>query len=141
MRRMLAAIVIAVMCGPAGRPAAAEDPRLVGAWKAVTYRISGTDHPMDGVFVLTPRYYAAAIRFRISGGPHDDSNGNSGPYTADGKNIVFTQWVQLHLRPGDKKDPILSHRGPDEHATYTIDGTRLTIVFPSQNRYVLERLE
>jgi hypothetical protein len=35
----------------------------------------------------------------------------------------------------------VSQKGPDERATYTIDGTRLIIVFPSKNRYVLERLE
>ncbi len=30
----------------------------------------------------------------------DNANGNAGPYTADGRRIVFTQWVQIHVRRG-----------------------------------------
>ena len=139
MKRLGLIVFILVALG--GGPASADDPRLVGAWKAMIYTISGVDYPMDGAFIFTARYYASSIRFQMTKGPSDDANGNSGPYTADGQTLVFTQWVQLHLRPGDKKEPVLSHKGPDERATYTIDGTRLVIVFPSKNRYVLERLE
>jgi hypothetical protein len=134
-------VLIVCVFSLSGRAASADDARLVGAWKAVTYTIGGVDYPMDGAFIFTTRYYAAATRFQMTKGRADDANGNSGPYTADGQTLVFTQWVQLHLRPGDKKEPILSHKGPDERTTYTIDGTRLIIVFPSKNRYVLERLE
>jgi hypothetical protein len=134
-------LIVLVLVSFGSRPASSDDPRLVGAWKATTYTIGGVDYPMDGAFLFTARYYAAAIRFQMTKGSSDDANGNSGPYTADGRTLVFTQWVQLHLRPGDKTAPIVSHRGPDERATYTIDGTRLIIVFPSKNRYVLERLE
>ena len=120
--------------------ATAEDRRLVGEWKAVTYQIDGVDHPMEGMFIFTPRYYSANVRFSLSGGPIDDANGNTGPYTADGREIVFVQWVQVHLRPGDPKEPILSRKGPDEPTAYAIDGTRLILTFPSKNRYILERL-
>jgi hypothetical protein len=134
-------LIVLVLVSFGWEPASADDPRLIGAWKAMTYTIGGTDYPMDGAFIFTARYYAATIRFQMTKGPADDANGNSGPYTADGRTLVFTQWVQLHLRPGDQKEPIMSRKGPDERAIYTIDGTRLIIVFPSKNRYVLERLE
>ena len=77
---------------------------------------------------------------KLTGNPIDDANGNAGPYVADGRQIVFTQWVQVHVRPGDAKEPILSRRGPDEATAYAIDGKRLILTFPSKNRYILERL-
>ena len=121
-------------------PAAADDRRLVGEWKAVSYQVAGVDHPMEGLFIFTPRFYSANVRFNLSGNPIDDANGNAGPYVADGRQIVFTQWVQVHVRPGDAKEPILSRRGPDEATAYAIDGKRLILTFPSKNRYILERL-
>ena len=80
------------------------------------------------------------MRFNLSGGPIDDANGNAGPYVADGRQIVFTQWVQVHVRPGDAKEPILSRKGPDEATAYAIDGKRLILTFPSKNTFILERL-
>jgi hypothetical protein len=118
----------------------AEDRRLVGVWKAVTYQIGGTVHPMQGLFIFTPRHYSANVRFKLSSGPIDDANGNAGPYTVDGTRIVFTQWVQIHVRPGDVKEPVLSREGPDEATEYRFEGNRLILTFPSQNRYVLERV-
>ena len=80
--------------------AAAEDRRLVGTWKAVTYEIQGRAHPMHGLFIFTRRHYSANIRYQAAAGPVDNANGNAGPYTADGRRIVFTQWVQIHVRRG-----------------------------------------
>jgi hypothetical protein len=54
--------------------------------------------------------------------------------------VVFTQWVQIHVRPGDAKEPVLSRQGPDEATTYRFEGNRLILTFPSRNRYVLERM-
>lgn len=132
-------LVIVLMSGSLGR-AFTDDARLVGEWKAVTYHIQGTDYPMEGIFIFTPRYFAANVRFRMTNGPIDDANANAGPYKADGKAVVFTQWVQIHLRPGDKKEPIFSRTGADETASYRFEGNRLIITFPSQNWYVLERI-
>ena len=80
--------------------AAAEDRRLVGTWKAVTYEIQGRAHPMHGLFIFTRRHYSANVRYQAAAGPVDNANGNAGPYTADGRRIVFTQWVQIHVRRG-----------------------------------------
>ena len=54
--------------------------------------------------------------------------------------MVFTQWVQIHVRPGSATEPVLSRAGPDEAADYQVDGTRLILTFPSRNQYILERL-
>ena len=136
MKRLACALLV-LTCAAS---AAAEDRRLVGQWKAVTYQIDGVDHPMEGLFIFTPRFYSANVRFKLSAGPIDDANGNAGPYVADGRQIVFTQWVQIHIRPGDKTEPILARKGPDEATAYAIDGRRLILTFPSKNKYILERL-
>jgi hypothetical protein len=138
-RAARALFVVLVLLG-AAFPAAAEDRRLVGAWKALTYVIDGTPHQMHGLFIFTDGHYSANVRFKLSTGPIDDANGNAGPYTADGKRVVFSQWVQIHVRPGDAKEPVLSREGPDEGTDYRIDGNRLILTFPSKNQYILERV-
>jgi len=118
----------------------AQDRVLVGAWKAVTYEINGTEHPMQGLFIFTKNYYSANVRFKLGNGPVDDANGNAGPYTREGRRIVFKQWVQIHVRPGDRNEPIVSREGPDEATDYRFEGDRLILVFPSKNRFILERM-
>jgi hypothetical protein len=117
-----------------------QDRALVGAWKAVTYEVNGVEHPMQGLFIFTRSYYSANVRFRLGDGPMDDANGNAGPYSRVGNRLVFKQWVQVHVRPGDSKQPILSREGPDEASDYQFDGGRLILIFPSKNRYILERI-
>ena len=119
----------------------AEDRRLVGCWKAVAYIIDGQQQPMHGLFIFTLLHYSANIRFKLAPGPVDDANGNAGPYRADGKRIVFTQWVQIHIRPHSTTEPVLSREGPDEGTDYRLQGKRLVLTFPSKNQYILERLE
>jgi hypothetical protein len=118
----------------------AQDHDLVGAWKALTYEINGVGHPMQGLFIFTKTYYSANVRFNLGQGPVDDANGNAGPYTRKGSRIVFTQWVQVHVRPGDKDNPIVSREGPDEASDYRLAGDSLILLFPSGNRYILERM-
>jgi hypothetical protein len=120
--------------------AAAGDRRLVGVWKAVTYEIGGKEHQMRGLFIFTRCHYSSNVRFKLNASPIEDANGNAGPYTADGVRIVFTQWVQIHVRPGDKMEPVLSREGPDEATEYRFEGNRLYLTFPSRNRYILERV-
>jgi hypothetical protein len=120
--------------------AQAADMRFPGVWKAVTYEIAGVPHPMRGLFIFSKGYYSANVRFQLTSGPVEDSNGNAGPYTAENGRIIFKQWVQVHVRPEDKKEPVLSRQGPDEVSEYRFEGNRLILNFPSKNRYVLERL-
>jgi hypothetical protein len=131
--------VIALLLCAVASPAA-QDHRIVGAWKAVTYEINGTPHPMQGLFIFTKNYYSANVRFKLGSGPIDEANGNAGPYKLDSKQIVFTQWVQIHVRPGDEKQPVLSREGPDEASDYKFEGNRLILTFPSKNCYILERV-
>ena len=139
MKKLLIAGLLLVVCG--APRVQAEDSRIVGLWKAVSYTIDGVDYPMEGLFIFRAHYYSANVRFNYtSKGPIDDANGNAGPYTADGKQVVLGQWVQVHVRPGDKKEPILSRKGPDEATSYHFEGNRLILTFPSKNKYVLERI-
>src|SRR5438552_6795054 len=66
----------------------------------VPYEIQGRVGPMYGLFIFTRRHYSANVRYQAAAGPVDNGNGNAGPYTADGRRIVFTQWVQIHVRRG-----------------------------------------
>ena len=124
-------------------PAAAEpaDPRLFGVWSALTYVVEGKENPMDGLFLFTERHFSSNAFFRISGGKLDDLNANGGTYRTEGDRLVFMQQVQAHIRPGDAKEPIFYGRGVEEAATYTIEGDRLTIIFPSKNRYICQRVQ
>lgn len=135
-RCALAFLLLTVTAGSA----AADDARLVGVWRAVSYLMDGTTYPLQGLMIFTTRHYSGNTRFRTGPAPNDDANGNAGPYTADGRKIVFTQWVQIHVRPNDAAHPILSIAGPDEATDYRIEGTRLVLTFPSKNQYVLERV-
>ena len=137
VRQFLAMIAVGLTMGGARVD---HDQSLVGAWKAVTYEVNGVDHPMQGLFIFTQHYYSANVRFKLGDGPMDDANGNAGPYTHTGNHIVFKQWVQVHVRPGDATQPILSREGPDEASDYRVEGDRLTLIFPSKNRYVLQRI-
>ena len=139
MKLVLSLVLLLLVTPPLANVARA-DSRLLGPWKAVTYTIGAKDYPMQGVFIFTAKYYAGNVRFKFSGGTVDDANANSGPYRIEGNAIVFSQTVQVHLRPGDAKEPLLSREGPDERSNYRIDGNRLTLTFPGGNRYVLERL-
>ena len=94
---------------------------------------------MYGLFIFTRRHYSANVRYQAAAGPVDNDNGNAGPYTADGRRIVFTQWVQIHVRPDDAQQPVLSRQGPNEATDYRIEGKRLILAFPSKNRYILQR--
>ena len=122
-------------------PASAAEPLvLTGAWKAVSYVIDGKSYPLNGLFIFTAHHYSANVRYKTTPGAVDDANGNAGPYTVSGGRVVFSQWVQIHVRPGSKTEPILSRAGPDEAAEYRVDGKRLTLTFPSKNQITLERL-
>ncbi len=66
-QRILVAVVL--LLSAAASPAA-QDNRIVGAWKAVTYEISGTPHPMQGLFIFTKNYYSANVRFKLGSRSH-----------------------------------------------------------------------
>jgi len=140
MSQRILFVVVLLVSAVASPAAQNPERRILGAWKAVTYEISGTPHPMNGLFIFTKHYYSANVRFQLGTGPIDDSNGNAGPYKMAGKQMVFTQWVQIHVRPEDAKQPILSREGPDEACDYKFEGNHLILTFPSKNRYILERV-
>ena len=118
----------------------ASDPRFIGSWRTTTYTIQGVDHPMDGIMIFTPGYFAANVILNFTGGDVDDANANSGPYWAEDGKIIFVQWMQLHLRPGDPEETFLKS-GVDEASSYRFQGpNRLILQFPSGNFYVLDRL-
>jgi hypothetical protein len=127
----------------AGNPGTTDrpgDPRLIGAWKPLIYRIQGKDHPMEGLLLFTDRYFSSNVLFQLTGGPVEDANVNAGTYAVTGRQLVFTQWMRLQVRPGDVREPIFLRKGEPEPAEYQIEGERLEIIFPSQNRFILERL-
>ena len=119
----------------------ASENRLVGAWDTHSYVIEGKNHPLDGIIVFTENYFAGTAYSSFSGGEMDDSNANAGTYTIEGNNVTFQQQVQIHIRPGDEKEPIFYGKDVPEAATFEIDGDNLTIYFPSGTKYLAKRLE
>lgn len=73
-------------------------------------------------------------------GPISDFNFNAGLYEADENKIIFRQWIHLHLRPGDHHNPIQIPDNPTEKASYKLSDDKLVITFPSNNRFILERI-
>jgi hypothetical protein len=119
----------------------AADSRLVGIWSTETYVIDGKEHPMEGIFIFTDRHFSANTFFRVSGGEMEDANANAGTYRTEGDRLVLMQDVQIHIRPGDPKEPIFYGKQVEEAATYAIEGDRLEITFPSTNRYLCRRIQ
>jgi hypothetical protein len=118
----------------------ASDQRIIGSWRTTTYQIQGVDHPMDGIMIFTPSYFAANIIVKRPGDSPEDANANSGPYWAEDGKIVFAQWMQLHYRPEDPEESFL-RSGIDEPSTYRFESqNKLILQFPSGNFYVLDRL-
>lgn len=131
---------LAMILAPLSRGEAA-DPRLQGVWSAETYVIEGKEHPMEGIFIFTDRHFSANTFFQVSGGEMEDANANAGTYHTEGDRLVFMQQVQIHIRPGDAKEPLFYGKGVEEATTYAVEGDRLVITFPSSNRYVCQRLQ
>jgi hypothetical protein len=120
--------------------AVASDPKLVGVWNVLTYKMEGKDIPMDGLFIFTEKHFSANAFFRVSGGKLDDMNANAGTYQTKGDELIFMQQVQAHIRPGDPDEPIFYGKGVEEGCRYKIEGSKLVILFPSGNQYVSERM-
>ena len=119
----------------------ASENKLVGVWDTHTYVVEGKNHALDGIIIFTENYFAGTAYSSFSGGEMDDSNANAGTYTIDGNKVTFQQQVQIHIRPGDKKEPIFYGKDVPEEATFEIDGDNLTIYFPSGSKYLAKRLE
>lgn len=116
------------------------DGRLLGPWKAVTSHIARADIPMEGLMIFTQKHFSSNVLLKLTKGPMDDANINAGLYeTKEGK-IIFKQWIQIHLRPGDSKEPIQLPNQLIEEASYKLEGNHLVITFPSKNHFILERI-
>jgi len=119
----------------------ASENRLIGVWDTHTYVVEGKSHALDGIIIFTENYFAGTAYSSFSGGEMDDSNANAGTYTIDGNKLTFQQQVQIHIRPGDEKEPIFYGKDVPEEATFEVKGDNLTIYFPSGSKYLAKRLE
>jgi hypothetical protein len=138
MKKTIILLVITLSIGFLS--AAGNDSRLIGTWKPITYQIHGTDYPMEGLVIFTKNHFSSNVQFSMTGGSGDDANANAGLYKTEGNKIVFKQWIQIHIRPGDSKEPIQFPHQAVEEATYQLERGRLVITFPSRNSFILERI-
>lgn len=116
------------------------DDRLRGPWRPIIYHIYGVDIPMEGLVIFTQKHFSSNVQFELTKGLIKDGNYNAGQYETQGDKIIFRQCIQIHLRPGDKEDPIQLPHQPLEEATYKVEENRLLIIFPSKNRFILEKI-
>ncbi len=114
------------------------DEQLYGVWKTVEYQIGSTILPLEGLMIITPKYFISNTVFDADGDGHPDANANSGPITIEDGKIKLLQWMQLHWR-SDGKGHFLN-TGIPEDIVYTVDGCRLIFHFPTGNKYISERL-
>jgi hypothetical protein len=113
----------------------------MGPWKAVSYTINDTAYPMNGLVIFTKKHFSSNVVFNMTNGPIEDSNHNAGLYEANGKTLIFKdQLVQIHLRPGNLKEQIELPNQPYEETGYKLEENRLVIIFPSGNKFTLERI-
>lgn len=117
-----------------------DNDRLLGPWKPVIYHINKAYIPMEGLVIFTKKHFSSNVQFQLTKGSIKDANYNAGIYETKGDKIIFKQWIQIHLRPGDNKESIQFPNQPIEEATYKLEGDRLFIIFPSKNRFILERI-
>jgi len=116
------------------------DERLYGTWRPVTYEIAGQSTPVNGLMVITKKYFIGNITFDQDGDGVLEANANCGPITVEDGKINIVQWMQLHWRENDPEGNFLREGSPEE-INYSIEDDRLVFHFPSGNRYISERLE
>jgi hypothetical protein len=134
------AMMILLVAGARGDEASQPlDARVLGAWKPVSYTVNGQVHSMRGLMIITPDYFVANTIYQNSAGAWTEANANSGPYSVKNGKIALTQWMQLHYRPSNPKDMLLTE-GIVEQIGYTLDNGKLVMHFPSGNSYTSERL-
>lgn len=108
--------------------------QLQGVWLAEAYVIGGVEHPMRGVMFFSGHYFSANIVYNTG-----DSNANAGTFEVKGDGqVVFQQWIQLHVRQQKPEESFLKENVP-EAATCRLEKDRLSISFPSGNLYRLKR--
>lgn len=116
------------------------DVRLYGTWQTTSYNVQGEDYEMDGLMIITPKYFVGNTIYSIEGQSAPNANANSGPYVIKDGKIFITQWMQLHWRPDDEKENYLT-QGVVEEIPYRFEDGNLVFFFPSGNKYVSHRLE
>jgi hypothetical protein len=115
------------------------DRRLYGVWRISDYIVQGVSHKARGLVNITPKYFLADAVFDFDDDAHLSANANSGPYHVKDGKIVLEQEIQLHWRPGQKENENFLRQNVEETFAYQFDNGRLLFLFPSGNRYVLER--
>ena len=121
-------------------PLSANDARLLGTWKTLTYTTQEVEYPLEGLMVFTPNYFSSNAMFKKGGNPQEPTaDSNWGPYRTDSGKLYFTPRMQLHLQVG-APDSTFVRGGADETARYEVVGNRLTIHFSAGSSYLLERM-
>ena len=137
-RKQLALLAVLAMLSTCARSGEA-DQRLYGVWRISTYIIQGVSHTARGLVDITPKYFLADAVFDFDDDAHLSANANSGPYQVKNGKIILQQEMQLHWRPGQRENENFLHQNVQETFAYRFENGTLLFLFPSGNRYVLER--
>jgi len=118
-----------------------ENPEIEGAWRAQTYILaSGTSHSLRGHIMFTGGDWNVLF-FVMDGEEPLRMSAEGGTYTLHGSDLVFTHFYLA--QKGDAVEGLPAspfemiardNEGPEEAATVSVVGSKLTLFFPSGNR-------
>jgi hypothetical protein len=119
----------------------------VGAWAPQVYVLAdGTRHQVDGRIFFTDLDWTVLFFVTEDGAPRRGS-AEGGTYVASGEDLVFTH--RYHLSVGEAMEGLPESplrmdlrppgEGAEEPSTFTIEGDRMTLFFPSGNRMEFAR--
>lgn len=125
----------------------AQERKLVGAWAPEAYVLAdGTHHQVEGRIFFTDVDWTVLFFVTEDGAPRRGS-AEGGTYVAAGPDLVFTHLYHLSVgeaMEGLPESPLRMDlrppgEGAEEPSTFTIEGNRMTLFFPSGNRMEFSR--
>ncbi len=126
---------------------AAQERALVGAWATETYVLfDGTRHEVEGRIFFTEVDWTVLFFVTDDGEPRRGS-AEGGTYRVSGEDLVFTHLYHLSVgeaMEGLPESPLRMDlrppgEGAEEPSTFSVEGDRLTLFFPSGNRMEFSR--
>ena len=149
-RRIVRSFLIAALSAAAlAGPALGQDLPVEGAWRAQQYLLAGgAVHELRGHILFAGGDWNVLFFVLDDDGEPRRMSAEGGSYTLDGDDLVFT-----HLYLAAKGDAVeglpeapfrmvaRDGDGPEEPTTVTIEGSLLTLHFPSGNRMTFTKTQ
>ena len=146
--RAIAAAFVLLACSVAHAQSPAAQPDVRGGWQAESYTLkTGEKYPVQGLIIFTATDWGVTFFVTPEGQALQRASAEGGTYTLDKTNLVLTHQYNfsagsavpglpassMRMTVSDDREP------PVEPVSVAVDGTRLTIAFPSGNAMTFRR--